>query len=98
MESVWSVDLDGWQYLDKQHLLLGQGPGRTYLLTFSRPCNNLHFSNTLGFTTTVGVLTRLDSVVSRDSSGFPEHCPVGDIHRLEKIARPDGASVPAGRE
>jgi len=87
VRSIGSVDLDGWQYLDKQHLLLGRGPGRAYLLTFSRPCNNLHFSNTLGFTTTVGVLTRLDRVVSRDSSGFPEHCLIEQIHRLDRMPK-----------
>ncbi|MDH1265081.1 DUF6491 family protein [Pseudomonas sp. GD03944] len=87
VESVQRFDIDGWQYLDKQHIVVGHGPGRSYLLTFSRPCRNLSFSNTLGFSTTVGVLTRLDRVVSTDGSGFPEYCLIETIHRLEKVPR-----------
>ncbi|HWV11566.1 MAG TPA: DUF6491 family protein [Pseudomonas sp.] len=87
VESVQRFDIDGWQYLDKQHIVFGHGPGRSYLLTFSRPCRNLSFSNTLGFSTTVGVLTRLDRVVSTDDSGFPEYCLIETIHQLEKVPR-----------
>ncbi|MGE8498334.1 MAG: DUF6491 family protein [Pseudomonas sp.] len=87
VESVQRFDIDGWQYLDKQHIIFGHGPRRSYLLKFSRPCRNLSFSNTLGFSTTVGVLTRLDKVVSTDGGGFPEYCLIEEIHRLEKVPR-----------
>ena len=32
VKSVWRVDIDGWQYLDKSHMVLGTGPGRSYLV------------------------------------------------------------------
>ena len=87
VDAIQSYRVDGWQYLDKTHILLDDGPGRAHLVTFSRPCRNLNFSNTLGFSTTVGSLTRLDRIVSRDSSGFPEHCQIGELHRLEKVPK-----------
>ncbi|WP_437883575.1 DUF6491 family protein [Pseudomonas sp. LRF_L74] len=87
VDQVQRFDIDGWQYLDKQHIVLGQGVGRAYLISFSRPCRNLAFSNTLGYSTTVGNLTKLDRIVSTDGSGFPEHCLVGEMHRLEKVAK-----------
>ncbi|TBU94422.1 DUF6491 family protein [Phytopseudomonas dryadis] len=88
VEAIQGYRVDGWQYLDKTHIILDDGPGRAHLLTFSRPCRNLSFSNTLGFSTTVGSLTRLDRIVSQDGSGFPEHCLIGEMHRLEKLPKP----------
>lgn len=89
VDSIQSYRIDGWQYLDKTHIILDDGPGRAHLVTFSRPCRNLSFSNNLGFSTTVGSLTRLDRIVSRDSSGgFPEHCLIGELHRLERVPKP----------
>ncbi|WP_339628176.1 DUF6491 family protein [uncultured Pseudomonas sp.] len=90
--AVWYIDIDGWQYLDKRHLLLGTGPGRSYLVEFSYPCRNLSFSNLISYSTTVGSLTTLDRIVSIDSSGFPEYCLIGGLYRLEKLPK---VSAPA---
>lgn len=87
VKSVWRVDIDGWQYLDKRHMVLGTGPGRSYLVAFSSPCRNLSFSNLISYSTTVGSLTALDKIVSIDSGGFPEHCLIGEIYRLEKLPK-----------
>lgn len=87
VKSVWYVDIDGWQYLDKSHMVLGTGPGRSYLVEFSYPCRNLNFSNLITYSTTVGSLTTLDKIVSTDSSGIPEYCLIGEIYRLEKVPK-----------
>ena len=87
VKSVWQIDIDGWQYLDKRHMVLGTGPGRAYLIEFSYPCRNLNFSNRISYSTTVGSLTTLDKIVSIDSGGFPEHCLIGRVYRLEKVPR-----------
>lgn len=92
VKSVWQVDIDGWQYLDKSHMVLGSGPGRSYLVEFSHPCRNLNFSNRIGYSTTVGSLTALDKIVSIDTGGFPEHCLIGEIYRLEKVPRVKAAA------
>ena len=92
VKSVWRVDIDGWQSLDKRHMVLGAGPGRSYLVEFSHPCRNLNFSNRIGYSTTVGSLTTLDKIVSIDSGGFPEHCLIGEIYRLEKVPRVKAAA------
>lgn len=87
VKSVWYVDIDGWQYLDKSHMVLGTGPGRSYLVEFSYPCRNLNFSNLITYSTTVGSLTTLDKIVSTNSSGIPEYCLIGEIYRLEKVPK-----------
>jgi hypothetical protein len=92
VKSLWYTDIDGWQYLDKSHMVLGTGPGRAYLIEFSYPCRNLNFSNRISYSTTVGALTTLDKIVSIDSGGFPEHCLIGEIYRLEKVPRVKAAA------
>ncbi|MDF3932596.1 DUF6491 family protein [Pseudomonas citronellolis] len=80
---VW--DTQGWEYLDKGHIVLGQAPGRRYLVAFSSPCNNLSFSNRLNISNTVGAVTPLDRIVSVDSAGIPEPCLIGQLYRLERM-------------
>lgn len=80
---VWETQ--GWEYLDKGHIVLGHAPGRRYLVAFSSPCDNLSFSNRLNIGSTVGAVTRLDRILSYDSSGIPEPCLIGELYRLERI-------------
>ncbi|MBO3274907.1 DUF6491 family protein [Pseudomonas schmalbachii] len=89
-ETVKSVPywyVDGWQYLDKSHITLGQGPGPAYLVEFSSPCNNLDNGSRLSFSTTVGALTKLDRIVSIDFAGIREACLIGEMYRLERIPK-----------
>lgn len=87
VRSVLRHDLDGWQYLDQGHLLFGRGPGRAYLVSFTRPCRNLSFSSLLSYRTTLGMLTPLDHILVYDQGGFPEPCLIDEIHALERVAR-----------
>ena len=80
---VWETQ--GWEYLDKGHIVLGHAPGRRYLVAFSSPCDNLSFSNRLNIGSTVGAVTRLDRILSYDSSGIPEPCLIGELYRLERL-------------
>lgn len=82
---VW--DTSGWQYIDKGHIVLGQSPGRRYLVAFSSPCNNLSFSNRLNISNTVGSVTTLDRIISVDSAGIPEPCLIGQLYQLERAPR-----------
>lgn len=82
---VWNSA--GWEYLDKGHIILGQSPGRRYLVAFSAPCNNLAFSNRLNISNTVGAVTTLDRIISVDSAGIPEPCLIGQLYELERMPR-----------
>jgi len=69
------------------HITLDSGVGRNFLIAFTNPCYNLKANNRIGYSTTGGSLTRLDKIISVDN-GMPQACLVGDIYRLEKIAKP----------
>ncbi len=82
---VW--DTAGWEYLDKGHIVLGQSPGRRYLVAFSAPCNNLASSNRLSISNTVGSVTTLDRIISVDSGGISEPCLIGQLYELERVPK-----------
>lgn len=93
VDSILQYDIDGWEYLDPHHIVLGHRPGRAYLVELSSPCRNLAFGSPLGYSTTVGSLTKLDKIITTDVGGFPEHCLIRDIHRLERLEKAtDGRS------
>lgn len=76
--------VDGWNSVDASHVILNAGPSRDYLLTLMAPCTGLLFTSDLGFTTTVGRLTTLDSVVVQDASGRSQ-CPISKIETLKRV-------------
>lgn len=87
VDSILGFNINGWQYLDSHHITLDSGVGRNFLIVFTNPCYNLKANNRIGYSTTGGSLTRLDKIISVDN-GMPQACLVGDIYRLEKIAKP----------
>ncbi|SDP20754.1 DUF6491 family protein [Pseudomonas jinjuensis] len=98
-EAVQSIpywNFDGWQYLDKSHITIGQGPGPVYLVEFSAPCNNLGNSNRISTSTTVGSLTKLDRIISVDFAGIPEPCLIGDLYKLERVPKAKSRPVHEG--
>lgn len=79
--SIPGLSLSGWRFVDDLHIIVDNGPGRDYLLTFSFPCRDLAWMDRIGYTTTAGIFGRLDRIVGRHL-GTPVHCPVAEIHRL----------------
>lgn len=88
LREVLIFNINGWEYLDKSHMALRTGPSRAVLVEFTRPCRNLAFSNTIGYSSINGSLSKRDKVVSGDGSGFIEHCLIEEIYRLEKVEKP----------
>ncbi len=85
VDSILGFNISGWEYLDVRHITLDSG-GRNFMIVFSSPCYNLRANNRIAYSITGGSLTRLDKIVSIDN-GMPQTCLIGDIYRLEKIAK-----------
>ncbi|MBD9482311.1 hypothetical protein IB229_04965 [Pseudomonas sp. PDM14] len=87
--SISRYEIDDWEYLDKRHILLGLAPGRRYLLEFTRDCDRLDFSSTIGYSSTIGQLTHLDHVTVFDGMGeMPQICQIDKLYRLERVEKP----------
>lgn len=88
IDAIQRYDIERWQYLDPQHILVDSGPQRAFLIRFVRPCRNLRFDNAMGYTDTLGRLTRHDKVLSAGTSGVPESCLIDELFRLKRLESP----------
>ena len=79
--------ISGWQPVDEHHMVLDAGPGRGFLVEFSRPCRSLKFGSRIAYSTTLGRLTRLDRIMVSDTPSFPEACLIEELYRLERIKK-----------
>lgn len=87
IDRIQDYRIDGWYYVDDYNVIFRGGPSDYYLLTFNQRCLNLRGAHTIGFSTTVGRVTRFDEVLVRDQSGMPpERCLISEMHRLEKLS------------
>ncbi|WP_028080398.1 DUF6491 family protein [Solimonas soli] len=80
----WSID--GWSYIDDEHVVFNAGPSRDYLVTVLMPCNGLSSANTIGFSTTVSAVTKFDKLVVRNT-GFTDQCPIRELHELKRVKK-----------
>jgi len=88
LDSVPDYQVEGWNTLDRRHLIFTSGPARSYLLTLQIDCPELSGSDDIGFTTTATRLTTHDSVkVETAGGGIPRTCPIVSINELSKIPK-----------
>lgn len=87
VDSVRGFQLSGWNWLDDHHIMVDNGPGQNYLVSFNFPCRDLNAVNQIGYTSTVGTLSKLDRIMARSSSGIPINCPIGSLYKLERLPR-----------
>ncbi len=86
IDRVRDYRLTGWNYLDREHVIIHTGPSSSVLITLKMPCNNLSTAEDIGFTNTVGSLTKFDRLVVRDrTSNMTERCVIDSLNELEKI-------------
>ena len=85
VEKIYDYRLDGWNYLDREHVIMHTGPSGHYLVSLRNPCVNLLGAEVIAFTTTVGHLTRYDKLLVKDTTRVLERCYIESLHKLEKI-------------
>jgi hypothetical protein len=86
-ECIFFRTLYDWKPLNRYNLIVW-APSRKhpYHLQLDRPCTNLRFAHTIGFTSNDGRLCGYagDSVLVTSGGGLPERCPIGSITRLDE--------------
>ena len=70
---------DNWRALDRDTLIIWATPSKPYLVELMRPSPSLRFSGTIGVTSTVGRVTKFDSVFV-DGWEFP----IKAIYKLDR--------------
>lgn len=55
--------VQGWKAVSRNQLVLSVSPSKSYLVTLQAPYSGLRFAQAIGLTTSVGRVTKFDSVV-----------------------------------
>lgn len=91
VEQVRNYRVDGWNYIDDNNIMIYAGPGKRYLITTQGHCSDLGSAENIGFSSTVGNVTRFDKLIVRGPGGMVQNCPISAIRALQKIQ--DGAAM-----
>lgn len=85
VNSIQNFRISGWNYLSSKGLILDGGVKRKYLVTFSHPCHDLRWTETLITTTTVNQLTRFDKIITRPpgGGGISNRCLIDKLYLLK---------------
>lgn len=84
-DAINDYELDGWNYIDKTHIVIHSGPSRDYLISLMHSCEDLSAAENIAFTTTTRKLTRFDKLMVRSAGGMVQNCPLTRINVLTKI-------------
>ena len=76
--------LSGWSYVDDYHVLINSGPSRNYLIRLRRQCHDLRRATSIGFETTLGSISRGDTLVIQDFGDRQQDCWVDSVFELTK--------------
>lgn len=77
----------GWNYLDREHVMLTLPASRHYLISLRESCNGLFGAHVIDFSNTSNYLTNFDTLSVRDNtnipeSGLPERCMIESMNEL----------------
>lgn len=82
--------LDGWEVVDRYRVVLWVDVTSAYLITVRPPCVDLDFTERLGVSSTLHVISRFESLFPKRQ----EPCPIEEIRPLDvKRMRADRAAA-----
>lgn len=83
-ERIQQFRFTGWNYLDREHVIVSVTATRNYLVTLRVNCNGLFGAEVIAFSNTGSYLTRFDTLLVRDQSRILERCPIESMNELVK--------------
>ena len=87
VRDIRDYEIDGWQYVSRQALIIPAGPSRHYLITLDRVCSELSTTEVIGFdTSATNSVSRFDFVlVPTRTSSVDDRCGIERIYKITKI-------------
>lgn len=83
VDRISSFRIESWRYIDDFHLIIEAARKEQYLVEFRQPCFGLSSAFQIGFTESVGGLTKFDRIlVSNTGARGNEVCHISEIVRL----------------
>lgn len=87
VEKIENYRVDGWNYLDDQHIMIYAGPSRRYMIGLMTTCYDLSTAERIAFTSTVHQLTKFDKLIVRGPGGITQNCPIQEMRELKPIKK-----------
>ena len=87
MNTLIAFDIHSWIYINRENVVLRDGPSRHYLVELNAPCYNLQFAQRIAFTSFGRTLRNTDFIAVTDGTGSRERCYMKKFYTLEKIKK-----------
>ncbi|WP_317930099.1 DUF6491 family protein [Halioxenophilus sp. WMMB6] len=86
VNKIRQYEIDGWQYLSDEAIILPARPRQQYLITFKNSCPGLSFTPVIGFTNTgLSVLSNYDAVIIPERHNrLHEKCFIDHIYTITR--------------
>ena len=81
-ERIQQFRFNGWNYLDREHVIVSVTASRDYLVSLRVSCNGLFGAEVIAFSNTGSYLTDFDTLLVRDQARVLERCPIRSINEL----------------
>lgn len=87
LNTLIAFDIHSWIYINRENVVLRDGPSRHYLVELNAPCYNLQFAQRIAFTSFGRTLRNTDFIAVTDGPGNLERCYMKKFYTLEKIEK-----------
>jgi hypothetical protein len=84
IDRIQRFRVNGWNYVDRSHVIITVDASRRYLISLRAPCNGLFGAEVIAFTNTVSYLTNFDQLLVKDSVRTLERCPIDSMNELKR--------------
>ncbi|OGT33273.1 MAG: hypothetical protein A2W28_05120 [Gammaproteobacteria bacterium RBG_16_51_14] len=84
INSISEYQLDGWQYVDEQHLIINSGPGVHYLVELHDICYDMRYADNIRFNTSINRLMTGDQVIASHYPDIKQTCSIRRLYQLKK--------------
>lgn len=85
VKQLVNFNIRSWQYVNRENVVLQDGPRTYYLVELNSNCPNLEFAQRIAFTSFGRVVNNTDFIIVMDAPGHVERCRIRGFHTLEAI-------------
>lgn len=94
VDRIHRFRVNGWNYLDREHVIVTVSASDRYLIGLRVDCSGLLGAEVIAFTNTVSYLTTFDTLLVRDdTSRILERCPIESMNELVQIDSDAGSGT-----
>lgn len=87
VDKLVNFNIRTWQYVNRQNVILEDGPRTKYLVELNSKCPNLEFAQLIAFTSYGRMVHKSDYIIVTDAPGHVERCMIRRFYDLEEIPK-----------